>query len=126
MNDEKNVVLGFLRRMFEEAVGSSLSESAGEAILFVLRSKFRRDPFEVFWESPKTVYEELEKIFGEGTRVLITLLVRGVRKGGGMNVDSEKISSLMRSDDPKSVEELHTLLKELAEFHAGKGFRKVK
>ncbi|MEM3704280.1 MAG: hypothetical protein QXX79_07695 [Candidatus Bathyarchaeia archaeon] len=103
-----------MRRMFTDVVSTSLCESAGESIVFVLRNKLGGDPFEALWEHPKAVYDELKKIFGDGTNVLINLWVKAFKKRVETNVDPEEFLRFLQRDDPESVEEVRRMLKELA------------
>ncbi|MCX8170576.1 MAG: hypothetical protein N3E47_01195 [Candidatus Bathyarchaeota archaeon] len=110
-------IIEALRAVFRRALCSSLGESAGEAILFFLRVELGRDPFEVLWEEPKTLYQAMEKILGMGTRVLINALVTRVNWEYGLNMSPERFMELMRSEDQTSHREIRTLLKETAELY---------
>lgn len=112
-NIDKDFVISVLRSMFTDVVSMSLCESAGETIIFVLRNRLRGDPFEVFWERPKAVYEELKRIFGDGTDVLINLWIRAFRQKVEVNVDPEKFMRLFKNSDPKCVEEIRRMLRKL-------------
>lgn len=100
-----------------ETAESTFGISAGETILFVLRSNFKRNPFEVLWEKPKAVYDELEKIFGDGTKVLINIFVKKVNEKTGLNADVEEILKLMRDNSPQSLDKFRLLLKELVKCY---------
>ncbi|MCS7114730.1 MAG: hypothetical protein N0A00_04955 [Candidatus Bathyarchaeota archaeon] len=108
--------------MFSDVVSTSLSESAVETIIFVLRNKVGGDPFEVFWEHPKVVYEELRKIFGDGTDVLINLWVKAFKQKAESNVDPEKFIRSLQRGDLESVKEVRRMLMELVTaYHEARG-----
>ncbi|MEM2319169.1 MAG: hypothetical protein QXG11_01395 [Candidatus Bathyarchaeia archaeon] len=112
-NLDKDSILNTLRRMFNDVVSMSLCESAGETIIFVLRSKLGEDPFEVFWERPKAVYEELKGIFGDGTNILINLWVKAFKQRAEANVDPEKFLHFLQRGDYESIQEVRRMLTEL-------------
>lgn len=110
----KDFVLNVLREIFSDVVSASLSESAVETIIFVLRNRLGGDPFEVLWERPKAVYEELKKVFGDGTDVLIGLWVKAFKRRTETDVDPEKFLQLLRQGGSESVKEIRRMLRELA------------
>ncbi|MEM4701287.1 MAG: hypothetical protein QXZ51_03980 [Candidatus Bathyarchaeia archaeon] len=110
----KDFVLNVLREMFNDVVSVSLSESAAETIIFVLRSRLGGDPFEVLWERPRAVYEELKRVFGDGTDVLIGLWVKAFKRRAETDVDPEKFLQLLQQGSSESVKEIRQMLRELA------------
>ncbi|MEM2568160.1 MAG: hypothetical protein QXH20_06815 [Candidatus Bathyarchaeia archaeon] len=110
---DKNFVLSVLRKMFTDVVSASLCESAGETIIFVLGNRLGGDPFEVFWERPKAVYDGLRGIFGDGTDVLIKLWVKAFRQKAEANVNPERFVHFLQRNDPESVKEIRKMLIEL-------------
>ncbi|MEM1674610.1 MAG: hypothetical protein QXN24_08620 [Candidatus Bathyarchaeia archaeon] len=106
-----------LRHVFRRFLCSSLGESAGEAVLFLLGRDFGRDPFEVLWDDPGAFYSALERIFGAGAKVIMNILIAGVNGECGLNMSPERFLELMRSG---SVKEIQSLLREIAESYKGK------
>jgi hypothetical protein len=115
--NEKEFVLKVFRRMFSDLVSLSLCESAVDSIVFVLRNRLGGDPFEVFWENPKFVYDELRRIFGDGTNVLINMWVKAFRQRATSNVNPEEFLRHLQSNDPRSIEKVRSMLKELAKSY---------
>lgn len=101
----------------KEVFYSSLGEATTEAILFLLNRMLSRDPFEVLWREPKTFYREMEKVLGSGVKVLFTLLVSKINSRFGLNIDGERFLELMQSCDQKSIEELRSFIKKIAELY---------
>lgn len=102
------------RDVFRRIIYSSLGRSAGEAVMLLLREIIRRDPIEVLWENPKAVYDEMVKIFGEGTKVLISILVSNINKEYGLNMSPERFLELMRDGSQNAVEEMRSLIESVA------------
>lgn len=106
-----------VRVICREILHSSLGESAGEAILFFLRSNLGRDPFEVLWDDPGAFYREMEKIFGVGAKVLVKLLVSRINSELGLNISPERFLELMQRGDQRSAEEIHSFLTKIADSY---------
>lgn len=119
MTEQNRTIIKIFSEICIRIIYSSLGESAGGAILFLLHKDLGRDPFEVFWEDPKTFYHTIEKIFGAGTKVLINLLIAGINRESGLNINPEHFLELMRSGDQSSVEEIRSSLKRAAELRGG-------
>ncbi|MEM1997172.1 MAG: hypothetical protein QXZ27_03870 [Candidatus Bathyarchaeia archaeon] len=96
---------------------SSLGESASEAVLFFLHKGLGRDPFNAFWEDPKAVYCEMERIFGVGARVLINILVAGINREYGLNMSPEHFLEIIRDGDQMAIEEMRSFMRKIAEAH---------
>lgn len=116
MTEHNRAIIKIFGEICIRAIHSSLGESAGEAVLFFLRRDLGRDPFEVFWEDPKTFYHTMEKIFGAGTKILINLLIAGINRESGLNINPEHFLELMRSGDQSSSDEIRSFLKRVAEL----------
>lgn len=104
------------RETSRRIICSSLGESAGEAVLFFLREALKRDPFEALWDNPRTVYHEMVRVFGEGAKVLINLIVTNINRECGLNISPEYFLELMRNGNQRSVEELRSFLRKMAEI----------
>lgn len=119
--DDKGSAIEVFRDVSKRALRFSLGESAGEAVLFFLHRSLGRDPFDALWDDPKSVYHELEKIFGVGTKVLINLLIMEVKRKYGLNMSPERFLELMRSGDQMSIEEIRSFIRKVAETHRCRG-----
>jgi len=114
---EKNFVIEVFRDTFKRVLYSSIGESACEAIIFFLHMELNRDPFEVFWENPRTVYHAMEKIFGVGAEILINTFVERVNQEYGLNMRTERFLNLMRNSNQNSIKKVRDFLREIAELH---------
>ncbi|MEM2464782.1 MAG: hypothetical protein QXL85_04080 [Candidatus Bathyarchaeia archaeon] len=94
---------------------SSLGESAGEAILFFLGRDLGRDPFESLWDDPRAFYNSIERILGVGAKILISVLITSIDREYGLNTDPEYFLNLMRGGDQRSVEEIRSFMKRVAD-----------
>ncbi|MEM2351342.1 MAG: hypothetical protein QXT26_02935, partial [Thermoproteota archaeon] len=102
------------RATSKKIICSSLGESAGEAAIFLLREVMRRDPFEVLWENPRAFYEEIVKVFGEGAKVLINVLIENINREYGLTMRPEHFLELMREGDRKALEEIRSFIRMVA------------
>ncbi|MCX8170733.1 MAG: hypothetical protein N3E47_01995 [Candidatus Bathyarchaeota archaeon] len=118
---EEDSIIEVFRNVCRRALHSGLGESAGEAVLFFLHRGLGRDPFNALWEDPKSVYYEMEKIFGVGAKILINLLIAGVNKEYGLNMNHERLLELMRCGDQMSIEEIRSFMRKIAEAHKYRG-----
>ncbi|MEM3955633.1 MAG: hypothetical protein QW424_02625 [Candidatus Bathyarchaeia archaeon] len=121
MSTPVHSVINAFREICGQIFYSLLGESAFEATLFFLRRGLGRDPFEVFWNDPKTFYHEMEKVFGVGAKVLIKLLMSRINSEFGLNMSPERFLELMRRGDERSVEEIRSFLIKIAELYRGQG-----
>ena len=117
---EKSFVIEIFGTVLRNILRSSLGESAGEAVLFFLRRGLGRDPFEAFWDNPKSVYQEMVNIFGVGAKILINILVMRINSEFGLNMSSERFVELMQRGDESSVEEIRSSLTKIAELYERK------
>lgn len=117
---EKNFVIEVFRDTFKKTLYSSIGESVCEAIIFFLRMELNRDPFEAFWENPKTVYHAMKKILGGGAEILIDILVERVNQEYGLSMRTERFLNLMCNSNQNSIEEVRAFLREIAELHREK------
>ncbi|MEM0317359.1 MAG: hypothetical protein QXO97_05160 [Candidatus Nezhaarchaeales archaeon] len=104
-------------RLFEKLLYSSLGESAGRAVLLLLRKSLQQDVGKALWENPKKVYDELLKIFGEGTKVLINIIVFGIKQVCKLDINSEDFIELMQSENQNSVEKLRSIMRLIAKSY---------
>ncbi|MEM3744951.1 MAG: hypothetical protein QW323_00470, partial [Candidatus Bathyarchaeia archaeon] len=114
-SDSEELIINTVGRVCRQSIYSLLGESAGKALLFFLEKDFGRDPFEVLWESPRTLYSGIEKILGAGTKILINILVDGINKESNLNMSPELFLELMRNGDQRSTEEIRLFLRKVAE-----------
>jgi len=114
---EKNFVIEVFRDTFKKVLYSSIGESVCEAIIFFLHRELNRDPFEVFWENPRTVYHAMKKILGVGAEILINTFVERVNQEYGLSMRAERFLSLMCNSNQNSIEEVRDFLREIAELH---------
>jgi len=117
---EREFIIGVFRDFFRKTLCSSLGESAGKAVLLLMQKRLGRDFFEVFWEDPKAAYCEMERIFGVGANVLISLLAAGIEREYNLKMSPEHLLNLMRSGDHRSREEMRSFLRKMAESHLKK------
>lgn len=101
------------REVCKRIICSSLGESAGEALLFLLQDALKCDPFSVLWNDPKSFYRSLEGVLGAGSRVLINILVAGLNREYNLDVDSEHLVKLMLSGDRGSAEEIRFFIRKV-------------
>jgi hypothetical protein len=106
-------VIEFFSCLFRRVLASSLGESAAEALLSVLKRGLGREPSEIFWENPKEFYSGMEKTIGMGAEVLVRLLVDAINRESNLNMSPDKFIELMRSGNPKSIEEIRSILRRL-------------
>lgn len=118
---EESFIIETFRNIFRKILYSSLGESAGEALLFILRMELGRDLVEAFWEDPRVVYQTMEKILGIGTKVLIDILVTRIRQDYGLNIESEYVLDLMRRGDQSSTRGMRFLLRKIVESYVERG-----
>lgn len=117
---EREFIIGVFRDFFRKTLCSSLGESAGKAVFLLIQKGLGRDFFEVFWEDPKAACCEIERIFGVGANVLISLLAAGIEREYNLKMSPERLLDLMRSGDHSSREEVRSLLRNMAESHLKK------
>lgn len=98
---------------------SSLGESAGEAVIFLLKEAMKSDPFVALWENPKIFYNEMVKVFGEGAKILINLLITTVNQECGLNMDPKHFLDLMCEGSQKSLDEIRSFIRRVAEIRGG-------
>ncbi|MBS7640689.1 MAG: hypothetical protein QXJ19_03865 [Candidatus Bathyarchaeia archaeon] len=103
------------RRICTKVLYSVLGESAGAAVLFFLRSNLGCDPFDMFWENPKAVYDVMEKIFGSGAIILIEALVTNINSECDLSMDPRHFLTLMQRGDMFSLEEMRSFIVKVAE-----------
>lgn len=106
-----------LRELFRKILHSLLGESAGEAVLLLLEKNLQQDLGRTLWEDPGRIYHELFKIFGEGTKVLISIMISRINQEFKLNVESEKIMKLMCSKDQSSAEELRSIMRLIVKLY---------
>lgn len=103
------------RETSRKIICSSLGESAGEAAIFLLKEALRRDPFEVLWENPREFYEEMVRVFGEGAKVLINVLIISIDREYGLSMRPERFLELMREGNQRALEEIRSFMRMVAE-----------
>lgn len=113
--DVSNIFYGLLKRI----LCSSLGESAGRAVLLLITKNLQQDLSRALWENPKNVYDELFKIFGEGTKVLMNIIVSSINQECKLNIKPERFMELMRSENRDAVEELRSIMRLIAKSCRG-------
>ncbi|MCX8142308.1 MAG: hypothetical protein N3F04_06075 [Candidatus Nezhaarchaeota archaeon] len=119
---EKNFVIRTSRSIFKNLLCSSFGESAGEAILFLLRKELGCDPFEMLWDNPEAVFNALKEIFGVGTRILIDTLLMRINQEYGLNVSLKCILHHTYNDrwSQAKVKEVRSFLRRVVQLHERK------
>jgi len=118
-SNEKSAMLRDVAKASRQAIVSLLGEPIADAILFHLKRKLERNPFEVLWENPKAFYNGLKEIFGqEGSKVLIMGLVDILAEMFSIDLNPRGLVKLMNSEVPRSVKEIQKFLKEIADLYA--------
>lgn len=103
--------------VFRRLLYSLLGESVGEAVLTLVKKSIQQDITKAFWENPRRVYDELFKIFGEGTKVLISIIVSRINQECGLDIKPEKLITLMCSGDQGNVNEIHSIMMLIAKSY---------
>ncbi|MEM0489384.1 MAG: hypothetical protein QXY75_07325 [Candidatus Bathyarchaeia archaeon] len=116
MSENSHFVIEKLREIYESILYSSIGESAGRAVLLLLRRNLKRDPFIVLWEDPIAFHKALEKVLGVGARVLVRLLVN-VLTESGLTINSDYFLELINRG---AVEEIRSYLMKIADSHGKK------
>ncbi|MEM4603327.1 MAG: hypothetical protein QW794_04290 [Thermosphaera sp.] len=98
---------GLLRKTFHSLLG----ESAGEAVVLLLEKSLQQDLGRALWENPKRIYDELLRMFGEGTRVLMNIIISNINQECKLNIEPGKIMKLMCSENRSDVEELRSIIR---------------
>jgi len=106
-----------LRELFRKILHSLLGESAGETVLLLLEKNLQQDLGRTLWEDPRRIYYELFKIFGEGTKVLINIMISRINQEFKLNIESEKIMKLACSKDQSSAEELRSIMRLIVKLY---------
>lgn len=119
-SSEKEFIIGVFRDFFRKTLCSSLGESAGKAVLLLIQKRLKDDFFNVLWEDPRAAYSEMERVFGVGINVLINLLAAEIEREYSLKMNPEHFLNLMRSGDQRSIEEMRSFLRRMAESHLKK------
>lgn len=119
VNNSSETSLRVFCTLSRRIIYSMLGESAGKAILFFLQEALRRDPFEVLWENPKAFYDEMSRIFGEGTKVLINILLTNIDRECGLSMNPEHFIEIVQSSNQGSLEEIRSFIRDVAKRCGG-------
>lgn len=119
VNDSTEIPLEVFREVFRRIVCSSLGESAGEAVIFFIKETLRRDPIEALWENPRAVYDEMVRLFGEGTKILIGILVSNINRECGLSMNPEYFLELMRNGSQSAIDEIRSFIESVAKAQRG-------
>lgn len=120
INDSTDILLEVFRWAFRRIVCSSLGESAGEAVIFFIKETLRRDPIEVLWENPRAVYDEMVRLFGEGTKILISILILNINREYGLSMDPEYFLELMYNGGQSAINEIRSFIESVAKARGGR------
>lgn len=107
-------------KLFRKSLRTLLGNSTGEAVLLLVKRSLQRDIDEALLKNPREVYDELSRIFGVGTRVLMNVIVSNINKECGLDVKPEKFVELMCSEDRGKLEEMRSIMRLIA-----KSYKKV-
>lgn len=114
MSNDRGSIKVF-RMVSRRVLCSSLGFSSGKAILFFLKEALGRDPFEVLWENPKAFYDEIVKVFGDGAKILISILVENINLECGLSMSPEHFIEIIQSENQSSLEEIRSFIRMVAE-----------
>lgn len=115
---EDKEIIEVFRNVFRRVISSCLGGSVVEAVLFLLRERLRRDPFEVLWDDPKAFYSEMFRVFGDGAKVLVSVLVVGINNKYGLREDPSRLLEVMRSGQG-SPDYVRSFMRRVAEVAGG-------
>jgi hypothetical protein len=110
---QKNLISKVAQKIFEEATASSLGSTFHVIICFHLKQKFGKDPYEVFTESPKTFYDGLKEVLGEGAQAVIGLTGTYLTVKYDVNCTVEEFTGLFTKDDTSSIQRLRNILESI-------------
>lgn len=119
INCSAEIPLKAFRETFRRIVCSSLGESAGEAVIFLIKEALRRDPIEALWDNPSVVYNEMVRLFGEGTKILISILASNINRECGLSVNPEYLLELMRNGSRSAIDEIRSFIESVVKAQRG-------
>ncbi|MEM4922345.1 MAG: hypothetical protein QXU65_05050 [Sulfolobales archaeon] len=79
--------------------------------MLLLEKSLQQDLGRALWENPKRIYDELLRMFGEGTRVLMNIIISNINQECKLNIEPGKIMKLMCSENRSDVEELRSIIR---------------
>lgn len=114
MSEKKNVLLHRVaQKIYEEATAASLGSTFHIIISFHLKQKFCKDPYEVLMDNPKTFYDGLKEVLGEGADAVINLVGTFLTAKYKVNCKSEEFVELFTKDSPLSARKLSEIFQSI-------------
>jgi hypothetical protein len=114
MAEKTNVLLYRVsQKIFEEATAASLGSTFHIIISFHLKRVFDKDPYEVFMENPKTFYDGLREVLGEGADAVINLVGTVLTAKYRVNCTSEEFVKLFVESSPLSAQKLSEIFRSI-------------
>jgi len=98
------------RKVFEEATTLSLGSPCNTVIVFHLKKKFGKDPYEVFTDDPKEFFKGLEEVFGAAAECMVGLIGAFIVRKYEIACTAEEFVALVVKGDELSKRRLREIL----------------
>lgn len=119
MFDPEEANVGAFREVFKKILSSTFGGLAGETLMFLLKEALGCDPIETLWENPRAVYNEMVRIFGEGAKVLISILVSTIDREYGLDMSPERFLELIYNGSEGALKEIRAFMSSIMRGYGG-------
>ncbi|MEM3386663.1 MAG: hypothetical protein QXN08_03200 [Nitrososphaerales archaeon] len=107
-------VIEDLKDVLGEVISKGLGETVKEVILFHMRLRLGRDPFDTLWEEPTAFYRTLRELFGDAADLFIDFLVGELRRRYAFHLSKEELLKFLTDSQKSSLGEWHELLRNIS------------
>jgi len=106
MNEKNFLTQKAAQKIFEEATTMGLGSTFHVIISFHLKNKFNKNPCEMLVENPKSFYDGLKEVLGEGADAVLILIGTYLITKYNMNYNAEEFAKLFTRDRQPAEQKL--------------------